>query len=134
MSTTIQTIRFRRPETKDKPEPSKRVNRHEGILQDQLRRSQRAPWCPSFSLAFRILLFLRFCAAMYSNIQDCDEVFNFWEPLHFLDRGYGFQTWETSPVYAIRSYAYVLLHLLPVKIPFWILGPEKVINLAIYLC
>ena len=88
---------------------------------------------------------------MYSNIQDCDEglhtllpvlivhqfrilVFNFWEPLHFLDRGYGFQTWETSPVYAIRSYAYALLHLLPAKIPFWILGPEKVIKPLRFIC
>lgn len=36
-------------------------------------RSQKAPWCPSFSLAVRILLLVRFSAAMYSNIQDCDE-------------------------------------------------------------
>ncbi|TFY64294.1 hypothetical protein EVJ58_g2719 [Rhodofomes roseus] len=62
---------------------------------------------------------------MYSNIQDCDEVFNFWEPLHYLDRGYGFQTWETSPVYAIRSWAYILLHSLPTRIAFTLLGPEK---------
>jgi alpha-1,2-mannosyltransferase len=52
-------------------------------------------------------------------------VFNFWEPLHYLHRGYGFQTWETSPVYAIRSYAYIVLHLLPAKITV-LLGPEKV--------
>lgn len=49
-------------------------------------------------------------------------VFNFWEPLHYLDRGYGFQTWETSPVYAIRSYAYILLHLFPTKFIALILG------------
>ena len=55
------------------------------------------PWCPSFSLAVRILLLVRFFAAMHSNIQDADEgtlcnlqlethahvfpVFNFWESL-----------------------------------------------------
>ncbi|KAG6337066.1 hypothetical protein ID866_2019 [Astraeus odoratus] len=38
-------------------------------------------------------------------------VFNFWEPLHFLEHGYGFQTWEVTPTFAIRSWAYVLLHL-----------------------
>ena len=32
---------------------------------------------------------------------------------HFLMKGYGFQTWELSPVYAIRSYAYNLIHLMP---------------------
>lgn len=62
---------------------------------------------------------------MYSNIQDCDEVFNFWEPLHYLDRGQGFQTWETSPEYAIRSYAYIALHLVSVKIPRLLFGDQK---------
>ena len=47
------------------------------------------------------------------------SVFNFWEPLHYLDRGHGFQTWETSPAYAIRSYAYIALHLVPVKISWF---------------
>jgi len=70
---------------------------------------------------------------MYSNIQDCDEgkslvsfdslsetrvpsVFNFWEPLHYIDHGHAFQTWEVTPVYAIRSWAYVLLHLIPARL------------------
>ena len=53
-------------------------------------------------------------------------VFNFWEPLHYLDRGYGFQTWEVSPVYAIRSWAYIILHLLPARIPTLLFGPNKV--------
>jgi alpha-1,2-mannosyltransferase len=107
------------------------------------KRSAKRPWNPSFSLAVRILLIIRVAGAMYSNIQDCDEgtrsryqccviglwagiVFNFWEPLHYLDRGYGFQTWEVSPVYAIRSWAYIILHLLPARIPAIIIGPDKV--------
>ena len=53
-------------------------------------------------------------------------VFNFWEPLHYLDRGHGFQTWETSPEYAIRSYAYIALHLISVKIPRFLFGDQKV--------
>ena len=54
------------------------------------------------------------------------SVFNFWEPLHYLDRGHGFQTWETSPEYAIRSYAYIVLHLISVKVPRLLFGDEKV--------
>lgn len=89
---------------------------------------------------------MRITGAMYSNIDDCDEgttfmskkmcngmltnslttVFNFWEPLHFLDRGYGFQTWEVSPEYSIRSWAYIVFHLLPAQIPKFLLGVEKV--------
>ncbi|KAG9102402.1 mannosyltransferase [Ceratobasidium sp. 392] len=115
-----ETIRFRRPtnnpETPAEPKPA----RHTGLLQDQVRRAARAPWCPSFSVAFRILILVRVCAATWSNIQDCDEVFNFWEPLHYLDQGHGFQTWETSPAYGLRSWAYVLLHLLPAKFPTWL--------------
>lgn len=49
-------------------------------------------------------------AAAYAPIQDCDEVFNFWEPAHYLNHGHGLQTWELSPVYAIRSWLYVSLH------------------------
>ncbi|PVF98644.1 hypothetical protein CPB86DRAFT_814669 [Serendipita vermifera] len=64
----------------------------------------------NFSFAFRMILLVRFCAAIYSNIADCDEVFNFWEPLHYVSKGYGFQTWEVSPAYAIRSWAYIFLH------------------------
>lgn len=41
-------------------------------------------------------------------IADCDETFNYWEPLNFLLRGFGKQTWEYSPEYAIRSYAYLV--------------------------
>ena len=41
-------------------------------------------------------------------ISDCDETFNYWEPLNLLSRGFGKQTWEYSPEFAIRSYAYLL--------------------------
>lgn len=37
-------------------------------------------------------------------------MFNYWEPTHFLTHGFGLQTWEYSPEYAIRSWAYVALH------------------------
>lgn len=32
-------------------------------------------------------------AALYL-VHDCDEVYNYWEPLHFLLKGTGMQTWE----------------------------------------
>lgn len=109
----VETLRFHRPERAKTKPVIKRAARHDGLLQDQTRRAQRGPWCPSFSAAIRILLLIRVSGAMYSNISDCDEVYNFWEPLHYLDRGYGFQTWETSPKYAIRSWAYIAFHLYP---------------------
>lgn len=36
---------------------------------------------PSADIAFKALLSARFCAAMWSNISDCDETFNYWEPV-----------------------------------------------------
>ncbi|CDO94094.1 unnamed protein product [Kluyveromyces dobzhanskii CBS 2104] len=44
----------------------------------------------------------------YSLISDCDETFNYWEPLNLLVRGFGKQTWEYSPDYSIRSWAFLL--------------------------
>ena len=61
-------------------------------------------------LPFFAFLSVNLLAAVFAPIQDCDEVFNYWEPTHYLNRGFGFQTWEYSPEYAIRSWLYILLH------------------------
>jgi alpha-1,2-mannosyltransferase len=45
-------------------------------------------------LPFVALGFLRYMSATSNIIHDCDEVFNYWEPLHFLLYKTGFQTWE----------------------------------------
>ncbi|XP_023236318.1 alpha-1,2-mannosyltransferase ALG9-like isoform X3 [Centruroides sculpturatus] len=60
-----------------------------------------------------VLLFARLCSVLWNNISDCDETFNYWEPTHYMLYGHGFQTWEYSPAYAIRSYAYIWIHALP---------------------
>jgi alpha-1,2-mannosyltransferase len=44
-------------------------------------------------------------------------VFNFWEPLHYITHGSGFQTWEATPQFAIRSWTYIFLHF-----PFTVFG------------
>ncbi|KAG0374846.1 mannosyltransferase [Mortierella sp. AD032] len=74
------------------------------------------PYCPSYSVAFKAIFLVRALAATYSNISDCDEVFNFWEPMHYLQYGSGLETWEYSPLYAIRSWAYILLHAIAAEI------------------
>jgi alpha-1,2-mannosyltransferase len=61
-------------------------------------------------VAFYVFFASHVAAALYSPIQDCDEVFNYWEPVHYLTRGHGFQTWEYAPEFAIRSWAYAGLH------------------------
>lgn len=61
------------------------------------------------------LLAIRLAAAIFSTIPDCDEVFNYWEPAHYLVHDEGFQTWEYSPVYAVRSWAYIALHAIVIK-------------------
>lgn len=39
---------------------------------------------PGGETAFKALLSARFCAAIWSHITDCDETYNYWEPMHFL--------------------------------------------------
>lgn len=36
---------------------------------------------PNGETAFKALLSARFCAAVWSHISDCDETFNYWEPV-----------------------------------------------------
>lgn len=67
-------------------------------------------WLPEASTVFKLFMSANLAAALLSNISDCDEIFNYWEPLHYLLYGNGFQTWEYSPTYAIRSWAYIRLH------------------------
>ncbi|RCK64972.1 Alpha-1,2-mannosyltransferase ALG9 [Candida viswanathii] len=70
------------------------------------------------SLTQYALLGLNIAYRLYSGlfmiIADCDETFNYWEPLNLLLRGFGKETWEYSPEYKIRSYAYLL--------PYYLLG------------
>lgn len=68
---------------------------------------------PGADVAFKAILSARFCAAIWSHISDCDETFNYWEPLHYLVYGHGLQTWEYDPKFALRSYTYLLFHGVP---------------------
>ncbi|KAG8569358.1 hypothetical protein GDO81_014383 [Engystomops pustulosus] len=91
-------------------------------------------WAPEGATAFKCLISARFCAALLSNISDCDETFNYWEPTHYLVYGKGFQTWEYSPAYAIRSYAYLWLHALPAWFHANILQTNKVLVFYFIRC
>ena len=70
-------------------------------------------------LAFNLIL--RLYLTLFMIISDCDETFNYWEPLNLLVRGFGKETWEYSPVYAIRSYAYLIPYYI-VSLPIPLLG------------
>ncbi|KAL8866310.1 MAG: hypothetical protein Q9174_006379, partial [Haloplaca sp. 1 TL-2023] len=67
------------------------------------------PPVPTIAVFYGFLL-VNTLAAAFAPIQDCDEVFNYWEPTHYLNRGFGLQTWEYSPEYSIRSWLYIVIH------------------------
>lgn len=48
---------------------------------------------PSVPLASAFVILIRFLSAGTTCVGDCDETFNYWEPLHYLLYGFGFQTW-----------------------------------------
>ena len=72
--------------------------------------AQTSPWlfwaeavvAPLY-LTYRALAALRFPV-----ITDCDEVYNYWEPLHFLLFEKGQQTWEYASQFQLRTYAYLV--------------------------
>uniref|UniRef100_A0A183BUS5 Mannosyltransferase n=1 Tax=Globodera pallida TaxID=36090 RepID=A0A183BUS5_GLOPA len=82
-------------------------------------------WTLSRSAALKILVSIRLSASLWSIISDCDEVYNYWEPLHLVLFGRGFQTWEYAPNHAIRSWLYVLLYALPVQPLVYLIGSSK---------
>eukprot|EP00752_Nemacystus_decipiens_P010009 g8924.t1 len=65
-------------------------------------------WAPSALAASAFVLLIRMLSAGTTCVGDCDETYNYWEPLHYLLYGFGFQTWEYAPKFALRSYFYLL--------------------------
>lgn len=47
------------------------------------------------------------------SLSSPSQVYNYWEPLHYLLFGAGMQTWEYSSAFALRPFIYLLLHALP---------------------
>lgn len=76
---------------------------------------------------FLVILTARLVAAIWGNINDCDETFNYWEPIHYLLYGTGYQTWEYSPTYAIRSYTYLWFYALPAKVLNYLFDGNKIL-------
>lgn len=94
------------------------------VFNNRVKRSQK-PLPPSFDFkVFLLLALIRSASAIYNLIWDCDETYNYWEPLHFLLHGSGLQTWEYSPEYGLRSYAYTLLNALPIW-PLHLIMPHR---------
>jgi hypothetical protein len=56
---------------------------------------------------FSAFLLFNLLAAQINHIDDTDETYGYWEPLHYLVNGTGLQTWEYAPQYAIRTYAFI---------------------------
>ncbi|KAI9728884.1 MAG: mannosyltransferase [Cirrosporium novae-zelandiae] len=77
-------------------------------------------------IAFYIFFLYTILSALFAPIQDCDETFNYWEPTHYLNHGYGLQTWEYSPEYSIRSWFYIILHAIPGKAMYLLSGSKMV--------
>ena len=89
----------------------------------QLDQDSRSRCSLKLSSVLQLLLLVRLISAFFNNIHDCDETFNYLEPIHFLLDNTGLQTWEYSPVYAIRSYAYLWLY----AGPLWLLSQLVVV-------
>lgn len=70
----------------------------------------------SYAQIFAVILVPRLLSASYNIIHDTDETYNYWEPLHFFLHGHGFQTWEYSPAFAIRSWTYIAIHAAPLAL------------------
>ncbi|KAL4707178.1 hypothetical protein ACJJTC_018913 [Scirpophaga incertulas] len=81
---------------------------------------------PGGAVALFLLLTSRLISAFWGHISDCDETYNYWEPLHYLVYGSGLQTWEYSPQFAIRSYAPLWMLAVPAKILSLFMAPVSV--------
>lgn len=128
---------YDQPGSSSSAEESRAVEETEGKSSTKPVRALFTPnvqWAPGVYAAFKILLSLRITSAVWSPISDCDEVYNYWEPLHLFLYGRGFQTWEYSPAYGLRSYLYVLLYYPPAELFRMVLPNTKVTTFYFVRC
>lgn len=89
---------------------------------------------PSPSIAFQVIFCVRIVSALWLHITDCDETFNYWDPSHYLLFGKGFQPWEYSPQFALRSYLYILIHNVPAWIYYQLFHPSRLFLFYLTRC
>ncbi|WVZ00771.1 hypothetical protein V8G54_026840 [Vigna mungo] len=117
----LSAVRQRRSEASD-PSPSQSYTKLDKPQQSEEKDGKGLGWL----FPFLALGFLRYMSATSNIIHDCDEVFNYWEPLHYLLYKTGFQTWEYSSQYALRSYLYLLFHEIVGRPASWLFSEDKV--------
>ncbi|KAJ8755686.1 hypothetical protein K2173_022614 [Erythroxylum novogranatense] len=117
------SMRQRRPPASDLPSSS-------GDPYTKIDKPERSDGNEDKGLGWFLPLFalgmLRYMSATSNIVHDCDEVFNYWEPLHYLLYNSGFQTWEYGAQFALRSYLYINFHELVGVPASWLFGEEKV--------
>jgi len=97
-------------------------------------------YAPNIVTVGVVLIIVRVLCALFGHIEDCDETFNYWEPLHYITYGYGFQTWEYAPQFALRSYAFLLPYAAVARAAIrvteisgvFLLGPWELKRIAFY--
>lgn len=88
------------------------INTHILCREAQALLSESGTVTLSLISASRILFIMHCFSALYRLVDDCDEVYNYWEPTHYLLQGYGRETWEYSTDYKIRSWAFIFVNAL----------------------
>lgn len=74
---------------------------------------QRITCYLKMAAAFLLLSLTHYFAASFLPISDCDETFNFVEPIHYLLYGSGKQTWEMCSWFALRSWLFLWIYAWP---------------------
>ncbi|KAJ1781916.1 mannosyltransferase, partial [Coemansia sp. RSA 2399] len=123
-STSIKQARVEKRNLKRarKAQTEAHLNKRKEEEVKQLEHQQKQVYVPSVSLLFRVLALVRIAGALKAPIQDCDEVYNYWEALHMMQFGSGKQTWEYAPQYALRSYGFLYAYKWMVSLMHVMLG------------
>lgn len=85
---------------------------------------------PSGQVLFALFVAVNLIAATVNHIDDTDETYGYWEPLHYLVYGVGLQTWEYAPVFAIRTYSFIF----PFSVFSFLLSKLGISKLIVFRC
>ncbi|KAI9474064.1 MAG: Alg9-like mannosyltransferase family-domain-containing protein [Benjaminiella poitrasii] len=109
-TTNNKKVKKQSQSSQSKLAPSSTAGDVNAIKAAEAVKSEQNTFSLSLLTAFRVLLIMRCFSALYRILDDCDEVYNYWEPTHYLLQGYGRETWEYSTDYKIRSWAFIFVN------------------------
>ena len=90
-------------------------------------------WAPKVNTAFKLLLSFRLTSAVWSNISDCDETYNYWEPVSKRDNCQNEYKKHNMKTYSFTTQLYWIMLWCRIRLRFFIYWYLEIMQPFMYI-